>query len=120
MRQGIGSMALAIALAAASCSESSDASHSCPEGMTHQLSTGTSFVAETRDEAVAHWLPGEGLEASDDAIAAGVVAAQPGSEAGTEVVQVETTDGSAEVRIVLEPQDPGWRVAGATWCLPAE
>lgn len=57
------------------------------------------------------------MDASDDAVAAGVVAAGPGADAGTELVTIET-DGGAEVSMTLAPLDPGWAVEGSSWCVP--
>jgi hypothetical protein len=102
-----------------SCSGSEeDGSGSCPDGSTSQRSGESGPSAETRDEAVRAWLEREGLEATDDAISAGVIAAEPGAEAGKEVVAIEQSSG-AETTLILEPLDPGWAVASATWCEPA-
>lgn len=73
--------------------------------------------AETREEAIRAELREIGLDASDDAVAAGVVAAGPGTNVGTELVKIETED-SIEIRMTLAPLDPGWAVEGSTWCAP--
>lgn len=114
-------MAVALALGAMACSGSGgDADgESCPAGTTERTSTNGSSGpgVETREEAIRAELEAIGLDASDDAVAAGVVAADPGGDAGTELVKVET-DGGAEVSMTLAPLDPGWAVEGSSWCAP--
>jgi hypothetical protein len=114
-------MAVALALGAIACSGSGgDADgESCPAWTTERTSTNGSSGpgAETREEAIRAELEEIGLDATDDAIAAGVVAADPGGDAGTEVVKIET-DGGAEVSMTLAPLDPGWAVEGSSWCAP--
>lgn len=114
-------MAVAFALGAIACSGSgSDADgESCPAGTTERTSTNelSGPGAETREEAIRAELEAIGLHASDDAVAAGVVAADPGGDAGTELVKIDT-DGGAEVSMTLAPLDPGWAVEGSSWCAP--
>jgi hypothetical protein len=114
-------MAVALALGAIACSGSGgDADgESCPAGTTERTSTNGSSGpgAETREEAIRAELEAIGLDASDDAVAAGVVAADPGGDGGTELVRIET-DGGAEVSMTLAPLDPGWTVEGSSWCAP--
>jgi hypothetical protein len=114
-------IAVALALGAIACSGSGgDADgESCPAGTTERTSTNelSGPGAETRAEAIRAELDAMGLDASDDAVAAGVVAAGPGSDAGTELVKIET-DGGAEVSMTLAPVDPGWAVEGSSWCAP--
>ena len=114
-------MAVALALGAIACSRSGgDAdSESCPAETIERTSTNGSSGpgAETREEAIRAELEAIGLDASDDAIAAGVVAADPGGDGGTELVKIET-DGGAEVSMTLAPLDPGWAVEGSSWCAP--
>jgi hypothetical protein len=108
----------AVAFGGLSCSDSDGGSVSCPDGTTLQESDGGGHSAETRDDAIRHWLDSEGLEASDEAISAGVVAAEPADDPGVERVAFETSDG-IEVVVLLEPLDPGWGVSAASWCEPA-
>jgi hypothetical protein len=114
-------IAVALALGAIACSGSGgDAvSGSCPPGTTERTSTNelSGPGAETREEAIRAELEAIGMDASDDAVAAGVVAAGPGGDAGTELVKIKT-DGGAEVSMTLAPLDPGWAVGGSTWCAP--
>ena len=57
------------------------------------------------------------MGASDEAIAAGVVASAPGESPGTEELVVENDQG-VEITMVLTPLDPGWAVQRSTWCDP--
>ena len=57
------------------------------------------------------------MAASDEAIAAGVVASAPGESAGTEELIVDT-DQEVEITMFLAPLDPGWAVQRSTWCDP--
>jgi hypothetical protein len=115
------SMAVALALGAIACSGSGgDADgEPCPAGTTERTSTNelSGPGAETREEAIRAELEQIGLDASDDAVAAGVVAAGPGGGVGTELVKVETENG-VEVTMTLAPLDPGWAVEGSSWCVP--
>jgi hypothetical protein len=114
-------MAVALALGAIACSGSGgDADgESCPAGTTERTSTNGSSGpgAETREEAIRAELEEIGLDVTDDAIAAGVVAAGPGGSVGTELVKVEMENG-IEVTMTLAPLDPGWAVEGSSWCVP--
>jgi hypothetical protein len=114
-------MAVALALGAIACSGfGGDADgESCPAGATERTSTNGSSGpgAETREDAIRAELEEIGLDATDDAIAAGVVAAGPGGSVGTELVKVETENG-IEVTMTLAPLDPGWAVEGSSWCVP--
>ena len=114
-------LSVVLALAAIACSGSgSDADgESCPAGMTERTSTNelSGPGAGTRAEAIRAELKEIGLDATDDAIAAGVVAAGPGGSVGTELVKVETENG-IEVTMTLVPLDPGWAVEGSSWCVP--
>ena len=114
-------LSVVLALAAIACSGSgSDADgESCPAGMTERTSTNElgGPGADTREEAIRAELKEIGLDATDDAIAAGVVAAGPGGSVGTELVKVETENG-IEVTMTLAPLDPGWAVEGSSWCVP--
>jgi hypothetical protein len=71
----------------------------------------------TREDAIRAELQAIGLEASDEAITAGVVGAGPGEIAGTEVVTIEMENG-ASATMTLAPLDPGWGVERSTWCAP--
>lgn len=102
----------------AACSSSDGGPGSCPEGTVPRESTGGGASAETRDDAIRIWLEGEGLEASGDAISAGVVAAEPATDPGVERVAFETSDG-VDVVVLLEPLNPGWGISSASWCGPA-
>jgi hypothetical protein len=111
-------VATALLLGSVACSD--DASTDgveCPDGTTLRTSTnepaGDGF--ETRGEAIRAELQEIGLEASDEAITAAVVAAGPGGEAGTELVEVRTEEGSV-VSMTLAPLDPGWAVETSSWC----
>lgn len=113
------SVPLALALVALSCS-STDADRtgpSCPEGTTGRTSASEveGEGSETREDAIRAELAEIGIEASDDAVTAGVIAAGPGEDAGTEVVAVETDDGSTAT-FTLAPLDPGWAVERSEWC----
>ena len=112
---------MALALGAIACSGSGGVAEGepCPAGTTERTSTNelSGPGAETRDEAIRAELEAIGLDASDGAVAAGVVAAAPGGDAGTELVKIET-DGGAEVSMTLAPLDPGWAVEGSSWCAP--
>ncbi len=57
------------------------------------------------------------MTATDEAIAAGVVASAPGESAGTEELVVENDQG-VEITMVLAPLDPGWAVEASSWCEP--
>jgi hypothetical protein len=107
----------AVVLVAMSCSGSASAPDPCPEGVPRQRSNG-GISAETREEAVQGWFESEGLPSTSEAVSAGVIAAEPGPEPGTEVVVVASPGGTPEVTITLEALDPGWGVASATWCEP--
>jgi hypothetical protein len=117
----VASLSISLALAAMSCSgtEGDQAAPSCPEGTTRRTSTGEveGEGSETREEAIRAALAEIGIEASDDAVATGVGAAAPGEDAGTEVVEVETEDGSTAT-FTLAPLDPGWAVHDPSWCEP--
>ena len=112
---------MVLALGAITCSGSGDDvdTGSCPEGTIQWTSTNdlSGPGAETREEAIRAELREIGLEATDDAVAAGVVAAGPGGNVGTELVKIETDDGT-EVTMTLAPLDPGWAVEGSSWCAP--
>lgn len=114
-------LSVVLALGAIACSGSGgDADGgSCPAGTTERTSTNevSGPGPETREEAIRAELKAVGLDASDDAIAAGVVAAGPGGNVGTELVKIETEDGT-EVTMTLKPLDPGWAVEGSAWCAP--
>lgn len=112
-------VALALGAIACSGSERDDDGGSCPGGTIERTSTNelSSPGAETREEAIRAELKAIGLDASNDAIAAGVVAAGPGGNVGTELVKVEA-EGGIEVTLTLAPLDPGWAVEGSSWCAP--
>jgi hypothetical protein len=117
-----GSLLLAIAFAfATACGGGSDGSGSdaspCPAGTTRRTSAGQTGGADatTREDAVRAQLDVLALEASDEAISAGVIASAPGAAAGTERLVVEAA-GGVEVTMILAPQDPGWAVERAEWC----
>ena len=92
---------------------------SCPAGTTERTSTNevSGQGATTREEAIRAELKAIGLDASNDAIAAGVVAAGPGGNVGTELVRVDADDGTS-VTMTLAPLDPGWGVEDSSWCVP--
>jgi hypothetical protein len=46
-----------------------------------------------------------------------VPSGSPGGNVGTELVKVETEDGT-EVTMTLAPFDPGWAVESSSWCAP--
>ena len=73
--------------------------------------------AGTREEAIRAELKEIGLDATEDAIATGVVEAGAGGSVGSELVKVETQNG-IEVTMTLAPLDPGWAVEGSSWCVP--
>lgn len=58
------------------------------------------------------------MTASDEAIAAGVVASAPGESTGTEELVVKNEQG-VEMTMLLAPLDPGWAVERSSWCEPA-
>ena len=103
------------------CSESDDedTGRACPAGTTRRESI-DDFAgppADSREEAVRVELENLGMDASDDAIAAAVIAAGPGGDIGTEKADVETSEGVV-VTMTLEPLDPGWTVGRSSWCAP--
>ncbi|MBA3738076.1 MAG: hypothetical protein H0W97_05875 [Actinobacteria bacterium] len=104
---------------ACSGSEGDRGGSSCPDGLTRsESSSGASGPgASTREEAVRAELDGLEMAASDEAIAAGVVASAPGESAGTEELIVDT-DQEVEITMFLAPLDPGWAVQRSTWCDP--
>lgn len=90
----------------------------CPDGSTRRESDGLSTHAlESREAAIRLQLKNLGEEASDDAIAAGIVRSSQDASGG-ENVEVQTSSGL--VTITLLPQMPGWKVARSTWCAPDE
>lgn len=92
----------------------------CPEGSTRReaINEIAGPGAATREDAVRAELENIGVVASDDAISAGVVAAGPGGNVGTEEVQMPVDDGTV-VTMTLTPLDPGWAVESSSWCAPA-
>ena len=74
--------------------------------------------SQTREDAIRAELRNVGLEASDDAITAGVIAAEPGGDAGSEEIRIETEDGTVAT-MTLQPLEPGWGVERSSWCEPA-
>jgi hypothetical protein len=107
---------------AVACSGSEDGGGeaSCPAGTTERsvINELAGDGSETREEAIRAELQRIGLGASDEAIAAGVVAAGPGGDAGTEEVRIETEGGTAAT-MILQPLEPGWGVERSSWCEPA-
>ncbi|HWL90255.1 MAG TPA: hypothetical protein VNP90_02715 [Actinomycetota bacterium] len=91
----------------------------CPDGLTRTESSSDAAGpgTSTREEAVRAELERLEMAASDEAIAAGVVASAPGESAGTEELVVENDQG-VEVTMLLAPLDPGWAVERSTWCEP--
>jgi hypothetical protein len=91
----------------------------CPEGSTPRevvneiAGPGTT----SREDAVRAALQNLGMEATDDAIAAGVIASSPGGSPGTEEVEIQTSEGSP-FTMTLAPLDPGWTVERSSWCAP--
>jgi hypothetical protein len=96
--------------------EGSDAGD-CPDGLTRWTSSNEvqGPGTETREAAIERELAEHGLEATDEAVVAGVVAAGPGGNAGTELVEIELTDGTVAT-MTLTPLEPGWAVSDAAWC----
>ena len=91
----------------------------CPTG-TIQRDTGNEIAgpgAESREDAMRAELEDLGMESSDEAISAGVVASSPGASPGTEKVEILTSEGFP-VTMTLAPLDPGWMVERAGWCAP--
>ena len=110
-----------VVLGAIGCSgEEGDAG--CGEGFTLRSSTNEveGPGADTREDAIRAELAGLGFEASDEAIAEGVVNSAPAaSPPGHEVVSVATAEG-LDVEMTLTPLDPGWAVHGSSWCVPGD
>ena len=120
MRDVVGKVILAGVLAAGvacSGSEGDPGGSSCPDGFTRSESSSGAVGAgaATREEAVRAELARLEMPASDEAIAAGVVASAPGESAGTEELILET-DQEVEITMFLAPLDPGWAVQRSTWC----
>ena len=105
-------------MATGACSDQVDGS-GCPEGTTEReaINDLAGPGAPTREDAVRAELQNLGMDATDDAVTAGVVAAGPGGNAGTELVTVETENGT-EVTMTLAPLDPGWAAESSSWCAP--
>ena len=105
------------------CSGSEDDAEGapCPAGSIRRTSINEpeGSGAATREEAVRDELTYLGMETSDQAIAAGVIASSPGSSPGSEEVQVALREG-LPVTMTLIPLDPGWAVGRSTWCAPDE
>jgi hypothetical protein len=112
--------AIVLAIHAGACSGSDDGGTTCPAGTTARTSTnelnGPGF--EEREDAIRAELENLDLSANGEAITTGVVQAEPGERAGTEVATIETDDGSVAT-MTLAPLDPGWAVEASTWCAPA-
>ena len=115
----LGLLAAAGAIAAGAMSGDDPVPSGCPEG-----TTGWSSINEfagpppdSREEAVRVELENLAMDATDEAIAAAVIAAGPGGNVGTEKTEVETSQGVV-VTMTLEPMDPGWAVGGSSWCAP--
>jgi len=93
----------------------------CPEGTTRWESTegfSDGTAADTREDAIRAELENLSWQASNEAISAGVVGSEPGSNGGEEV-EIETDDGVI-VTMTLVAQNPGWRVERSTWCAPGD
>jgi hypothetical protein len=103
------------------CSEPDDEGNggACPAGTTRRDSINelAGPAPGSREDAVRVELENLGMDASDDAIAAAVIAAGPGGDVGTEETEVETSQGVI-VSMSLEPMDPGWTVGRSSWCAP--
>jgi hypothetical protein len=113
-------LAVLVAFLGIGCSDEDPATGpACPAGTTERTSS-NELAGEgqpTREDAIRAELQNLGLEASDEAITAGVVAAGPGENAGTEVVTIEMRDGTSAT-MTLAPLDPNWAVESSTWCAP--
>jgi hypothetical protein len=113
----------AVLIGAAACSSSNGDSEAnasgCPEGTTRweSINEFAGPPADSREDAVRVELENLAMDASDDAIAAAVIAAGPGGNVGTEATEVETSEGVL-VTMTLEPMDPGWAVGRSSWCAP--
>ncbi len=107
------------AVVACSGSDGDANGSACADGFTRteSMSDASGPGAATREEAVRAELDRLEMTASDEAIAAGVVASAPGESAGSEELVVENDQG-VEVTMLLEPLDPGWAVQRSTWCEP--
>jgi hypothetical protein len=92
----------------------------CPAGTTEQTAINelAGDGSETREDAIRAELRNIGLEASDEEIAAGVIAAEPGGDVGSEEVRIET-EGGGVATMTLQPLEPGWGVERTSWCEPA-
>jgi hypothetical protein len=115
----LGLIGAAGALAAGAMSDDEPVPSRCPEGTTEWSSINeiAGPGASTREGAVRAELHDIGREASDEAIAAAVIAGGSGGNVGTEGVVVETSEGGV-VTMTLTPLDPGWAVEVSSWCAP--
>ena len=115
----LGLIGAAGALAAGAMSDDGPAPMGCPEGATEGSSINevADPGAPTRERAVRAELRDIGRGASDEAIAAAVIAGGSGGNVGTEGIVVETSD-RAVVTMTLTPLDPGWAVESSSWCAP--
>jgi hypothetical protein len=115
----LGLIGAAGALAAGAMGDGEPVPSRCPEGTTERSSIGefAGPAPDSREEAVRVELENLGMDASDGAIAAAVIAAGPGGNVGTEKAEVETSQGVL-VTMTLKPLDPGWTVGGSSWCAP--
>ncbi len=115
----IGALVVAGTIAVGCGGNQQGAGSRCPDGTVGRTTTNTVARpgAGSREAAVQAELQRLGLEATDDAIAAGVIASSAGSSPGTEEIEVQTLEGDP-ITMTLAPLDPGWAVEASRWCAP--